>query len=667
MPDAVPPAPPRRLPDREDLGFILALVLGLCLIGIGGTVLNRRVAEHLLQRDAEDTAIAWANSLIGMLGGEVPSLLARMPPSPSVEAVLAKARQFAGAYRYKLFDARGDLVFVSDDIGGTRSVTEVLAEHRGNSPTAARVLAGHRHVESARGTAPHQPAYYAEAYVPVIINGRMVGVAEVYVDQTAKVNLYEHAFLIVQTVAGILVLLAAAPPTLLAWRRSRQRRAAEAKLRFLAHHDALTGLANRERLQEALEDSLRRMRRDERQVAVIALDLDGFKEINDTLGHAAGDLLLREVGQRLRGLMRGEDLVARLGGDEFVVVQAGLAAPADAATLAERILASLAEPFELDGHRALIGCSAGIAVAPQDGEEAEALLSHADAALYRAKAEGRGAARFFEAGMQAALRERRLLERDLRSALADGGFALHFQPLCGLPDGRLAGFEALLRWTRPGHGPVPPAEFIPLAEETGLIVPIGAWVLRQACREAACWPPGTMVSVNLSPAQFRRGDLLRTVADALEESGLAPARLELEVTEGLLLQDNPGVLGTLEALRAMGVSIAMDDFGTGYSSLAYLWRFPFNRLKIDRSFISGVDGNAKLVSIVEAVIALGRSLGLSITAEGVETEQEATLLRLLGCDLGQGYLLGRPMDAVGARARAERERGAAHHAADAAA
>jgi EAL domain-containing protein (putative c-di-GMP-specific phosphodiesterase class I) len=255
--------------------------------------------------------------------------------------------------------------------------------------------------------------------------------------------------------------------------------------------------------------------------------------------------------------------------------------------------------------------------------------------------------------MDAALKARRALEHDLRVAVADDGFALAFQPLRKLPDGRLSGFEALLRWNRPGHGPISPAEFIPLAEETGLIVPIGAWVLRTACRAAATWPEGVTIAVNLSPAQFRRGDLVRTVAAALDEAGLPASRLELEVTEGLLLQDNDAVLGTLTALRDMGVSIAMDDFGTGYSSLAYLWRFPFNKLKIDRSFVSGVNENMKLVSIIEAVIALGRSLGLQVTAEGVETEQEAALLRLLGCDLGQGWLLGRPMDEAQARTLAE--------------
>ena len=635
------------LPVR-DLRFPLVVMLAVLLLAGGGWLLNHQVARHLLRVDAEATAQLWAEDLDKVLGDELPALLARSAPSSAAQLALAQARRMGEVFRFKLFDARGDLVFVSDDLDGSATAGSLTA-HRGNSDVAARVFGGQPYVKAAEGKPPHRPAYYVEAYVPVWRDGSVVGVAEVYVDQTAKRARYQTAFLVVETIAAALVLIAGLPLALLTWRRTRERQTAEARLQFLAHHDDLTGLPNRERCLESLGAALARARRDGTQIGVLALDLDRFKEVNDTFGHAAGDVLLRDVAARLRENTREEDIVARLGGDEFIVVQVGVVQPDGAAQLAERLIRALAEPYDLDGHRTLVGASVGVAVTPIDGDAADVLLSRADTALYRAKAEGRGAARFFEPGMDAALKARREMERDLRHAVAEGGFELHYQPLYNLSDSTLAGFEALLRWTRPGYGSVPPAEFIPLTEETGLIVPIGAWVLRTACRTAVSWPDGAKIAINLSPAQFRRGDLVATVAEVLAETGLAPERLELEITEGLLLQDTEAVLATLVELRGLGVGIAMDDFGTGYSSLAYLWRFPFTKLKIDRSFVTGMGGNPKAAAIVETVVALGRSLGLAVTAEGIETQTEANTLRGLGCDLGQGYLLGRPMRVETAR------------------
>ncbi|WP_084113134.1 putative bifunctional diguanylate cyclase/phosphodiesterase [Belnapia moabensis] len=625
-----------------------ALASAAILLAVGGAVINEYAAAWLLRRDAEATAHAWAKNMDEMLGDELPALLARHPPSPTALSVMAQGRRLGNVFRYKLFDTQGHLVFISDDLEQTDRLQGTLAAHRGNSDIAAHVLAGGVHVEAARGEPPRRPSYYAEAYVPAYRGGTIVGVAEVYVDQTQKQALYRHAFAIAELAIAALVLLSSLLPGLIAWRRTRERRAAENKVHFLAHHDLLTGLPNRASFREALGAALSRSLRDGSQVAVIALDLDRFKEVNDVLGHAAGDALLCEVARRLRAELRQEDTVARLGGDEFMVVQVGLAQPHGAACLAERLVAVLSEPYDLPGGQraAACGASAGVAVAPGDGSEAEALLRAADAALYRAKAEGRGVARFFEAGMDEALAERRRLTHDLRCAVAKSGFELAYQPLQELPGGKLVGFEALIRWHHPERGLVPPAHFIPLAEETGLIIPIGAWVLSQACREAATWPEDVKVAVNLSPAQFRNSAaLLATVSDALATTGLTPSRLELEVTEGLLLQDTDAVMATLVALSNLGCGISMDDFGTGYSSLAYLWRFPFNKLKIDRSFISNMNAEPKAMAIVSTIIALGRALGITITAEGIETEKQAEALSGVGCSQGQGYLLGHPMSA----------------------
>ncbi|TPG45471.1 bifunctional diguanylate cyclase/phosphodiesterase [Roseomonas nepalensis] len=389
-------------------------------------------------------------------------------------------------------------------------------------------------------------------------------------------------------------------------------------------------------------------------------DLNRFKPVNDTLGHAAGDELLRQTARRLHGLARASDIVARVGGDEFVVVQTMMAGPGDAAALAERIMVEIALPYDIDGHAVSIDTSIGIAIFPHDGDTVEALLKNADTALYRAKEAGRGVTCFFEAEMEVRLRERGLLEHDLRGAMAKGEFEINFQPLhaCGTRD--VTAFETLLRWHHPVRGDVSPAEFIPVAEECGLIVPLGQWVLEQACAAAAAWPQPYTVAVNLSPVQFRRGGLPAQVAEVLARTGLAASRLELEVTEGLLIEDAEGALATMQALKALGVRLALDDFGTGYSSLSYLRRFPFDKLKIDKSFTQAIELDPGARAIVDAILAMGHSLNLRVTAEGVETEAQLAFLRTLDCDEAQGFLLGRPVPAdqlhrrLDAEARLER-------------
>jgi len=429
----------------------------------------------------------------------------------------------------------------------------------------------------------------------------------------------------------------------LAIRDIRERKQAEADIRHMAHHDALTGLANRRMFIDRLQQELARSKRDGTTVSVLCLDLDRFKQVNDFGGHRSGDEVLKQVARRLTDAVRKEDTVARLSGDEFAVVQVGVHHPDGPAILAERLVKEIAQPFELDGQQTMIGTSIGIALHPGNGDEGEDLVRAADTALYRAKEAGRGTFRFFEAEMDARLQERREMEHDLRQALAKEELHVHYQPLVDCSTGRVLGFEALVRWNHPIRGSIPPLRFIPLAEECGLIMPLGAWVMRKACIDAATWPADKLVAVNLSPAQFRHADLAREILKILKETGLPAARLEIEITESLLIDDPDRVLRTLLALKEAGVRISLDDFGTGYSSLSYLQRFPFDKIKIDRSFVSQMEDNPDSMSIVRAVIALGKSLRIKITAEGVETREQLDLLQKENCDLVQGYLLGRPM------------------------
>ncbi|HYG47338.1 MAG TPA: EAL domain-containing protein [Allosphingosinicella sp.] len=429
---------------------------------------------------------------------------------------------------------------------------------------------------------------------------------------------------------------------ILAVRDISERKEAAERIAHLAFHDALTGLPNRAVFGDQLAGTVAKADETADHVAVLCVDLDGFKAVNDIYGHPAGDALLVAAAQRLRAAVRGHELVARLGGDEFAVVQAGGQQPDHAGLLAQRILEALAEPFALGQDTVRISASVGVALFPADAADPESLIKNADMALYRAKAEGRGTARFYEAAMDEALRRRRQLEADLRQAIGRGELSLHYQPLADLESGSILGFEALLRWTHDQLGEIGPATFIPLAEESGLILKLGHWVLRQACAEAARWTPALKLSVNLSPAQFTQGDLASEVEAVLGETGLDPARLELEITEGLLIKDPGKAIVILERLKALGVQISMDDFGTGYSSLSYFRMFPFDKVKIDQSFIRDMIDNPQARAIIRSVIGLGQGLGMPVVAEGVETEAQLEALRAEGCDQVQGYWISRP-------------------------
>lgn len=417
-----------------------------------------------------------------------------------------------------------------------------------------------------------------------------------------------------------------------------ERRKAEARIAYMAHHDSLTNLANRAAYQERLQLALEQSRQAGNGVAVLCIDLDLFKNVNDSFGHPTGDRLLTLVADRLASQVGGSGLAARLGGDEFAVMLAGVSSPNEASDYAARLIEVLSVPYDIDGIDIVIGASVGIALSPGDGESGEQLLRNADMALYRAKSEGGGVHRFFEKEMDRQAQRRRDMELDLRRALINGEFELHYQPLVDLTEDRITGFESLLRWRHPVKGMISPAEFIPVAEDIGLIVGIGEWVLREACAEAVKWPDNIKVAVNLSPVQFRSRNLVQAVVTALAHSGLSPLRLELEITESVFLAETEANLAILHQLRGLGVRISMDDFGTGYSSLSYLRSFPFDKIKIDRSFVRDLAERPDCLAIVRAISGLGRSLDITTTAEGVETVDQLESLRAEGCDEVQGFL-----------------------------
>jgi diguanylate cyclase (GGDEF)-like protein/PAS domain S-box-containing protein len=420
---------------------------------------------------------------------------------------------------------------------------------------------------------------------------------------------------------------------------------ARRRIEFLSQHDALTGLPNRVRLQEFLDGKFKALPTKEQPLVMLSLDLDRFKPVNDLLGHAAGDRVLNEISARLSECVRHGDLVARVGGDEFVLILTDAKDPHEVESLCRRLIESIELPLVVDGQEVFVSASIGIAMAPTDAREAAELLRYADIALYEAKAGGRCTWRFYAGDMNARIIERRRLESDLRFAIKHGELRLHFQPRFRISDGRMVGAEALVRWQHPERGLVSPEKFIPIAEETGLILPLGDWVMKTACSYAAKWPSHLFVSVNLSPAEFKRGNLIARVQQALTESSIEPSRVEFEITEGVMLEDAVGGLELMHQLKRLGVRIAMDDFGTGYSSLSYLRTFPFDGLKIDRSFLTRLGESEDDQAIVQAIVGLGKALSLTVTAEGIETAEHLALLKAVACEEGQGYFLSRPLEA----------------------
>jgi diguanylate cyclase (GGDEF)-like protein len=616
-----------------------AIFAGMLCILLGGTwaVVNATTG-HLLYENATSTARSWAEYLASnatdleqIAGGERPSV--------GSMAFFEHTRKSDQVFRYEIYDRHGFSLLVSDH---DKVVLVDISEFSSDAARAAKT--GQAVVGTREGIGPDQPSFLAQAFVPVLAGGRVIAVVAAYVDQTEQRNTFYATFLKAAAALCLLTGVSFAVPTIAWYRRTKEKQIADRRIRFLAHHDALTGLPNRVFFGERLAQALTRTQHGEIK-AMHLLDLDRFKMVNDTLGHPAGDKLLQKAADRLRAVVRGTDTIARMGGDEFAILQVGLSGPTEAATLAHRIIANLSEPYEIDGHQAVIGASVGIAVSRDGCSTSDELVRKADLALYGAKADGRGTVRFFEAEMHAQVQERLNLEQSLRNALAAGEFELHYQPLVDIGTNAITGLEALIRWRHPDKGLLLPDAFIPLAEEVGLIIPIGEWVLREACTTAAKWPPRLRIAVNLSPVQFRSAGLVHCIGRALRMSALSPDRLELEITEGTLLGDSEATLAILYELRELGISVAIAGFGTGYSSLTYLQSFPFDRIKIDRSFIRDIAESPGSLNIVRAVIALARGLGMVATAEGVETMEQRSTVASEGCTEMQGLLFSKALPA----------------------
>jgi diguanylate cyclase (GGDEF)-like protein len=632
-------ARPRRSTAASLRVQITGLVAMLALLIGGAWLIARQTIDHLLVTDAVATGHNWA-SYLALNISDLREIAAGSKPSASSMDFFKRAQQVGHVFRYKIFDPQGRLRLASDQLPTTDA--QNLVEH--NVEAARSIAAGKPLVEVNEGRTPGEPSLFAEAYVPVRVDGKTIAIVEAYVDQTAKREEFSNAVATAGVSLSLLTAIAFGLPAIAWYRRTREKLRADAQIEFLAHHDATTGLPNRNHLTERLQ---RALAAHPERLALHYVDIDRLKDINDTLGHDSGDNLIRSVAERLRALVGPGDVLARLGGGEFAVLQIGIGDEAVATALGCRLRECLASPHVIDGNEISATASIGIALAPDHGTDALRLMQSADLALRKSKADGRNCVRFFLPELDVELQQRLKLEKTLREAVANESFELHFQPLFGTLEGDLVGFEALLRLREADGRFIPPAQFIPLAEELGLIGKVGAFVIRQACTTAATWPPHLTVAVNLSSAQFADGDVCDIVDAALSQSGLAPERLELEITESLLLGDTGPVLAQLARLKARGVAIVMDDFGTGYSSLSYLWRFPFSKIKIDRAFMQGYDAadrNAEMV--VRTIAKLGRSLDMRVTVEGVENERQAAFLREVECDQVQGYFFGRPMPAI---------------------
>ena len=616
--------------------IVILVVLGILISGTWGIV--RLTADSLLYQDATSAAQHWAQYLAVSVA-DLEQIAAGEQPSTASMAFFKAAQKSGEVFRYEIFNREGFSQLVSDyENIGLVNLSEYSKEAARSVSTRLPV------VETLNGVLPGQPSFYARAYLPVIADQRVIAIVGAYVDQTEQRDQFYGTFLKAATALCLLTGLSFVIPAIAWYRRTKEKQQGDRRIRFLAHHDALTGLTNRPYLIDKLEQALTALPQRGGSLAVHFIDLDRFKEVNDTLGHDGGDFLLKTIAERLRAVTRRDDIVARLGGDEFVVIQIQLDGEDEAKEFAVRLASALAAPMQFNENTIMSTVSIGIALAPAGGTNSERLLKSADLALYKCKADGRNCIRFFRAEMDAELSARITLEKTIRHAVLNQGFVLYYQPVFEVSSRHLMGFEALIRLPAEDGSLIPPLVFIPVAEDLRLIDKIGAWVLREACSTAAKWPEQLSVAVNLSPAQFLAGSVSTIVAGALKEAGLAAHRLELEITETLLLGNSETIMAELRTLKAMGVAIVMDDFGTGYSSLSYLWRFPFDKIKIDRSFMQGLDGPGRdAETVVKTIIALGRELHMRVTVEGVETAEQAAFLNKADGDQAQGFFFGRPI------------------------
>ena len=609
------------------------LVVLSALIAVAALVAPGKISRYELDREAQTAA---GRLKVQMLNEPDTLFYALAGPSFTTQFadILNKWGYGPRVLRYELYDKEGNLTFTSG-LAGLKlddELATVLAAPAMEAPKVALY-------QSQDG---RKPSNFASLTLPLALNGEPRGTLVVYLDQSDQATVLANYFTWVVGITLALLGAGIALPAAFAWMRGRERRKAEAQVRYLEEHDALTGLSNRKTFVGSLSEAIVRMHRDRTHIAVLCLDIDKFKEINEAADHSGGDQVLRDIGGRIQSTLRQNDLIARLAGDEFAIALVDITNLGDVMAFMNRLVEALRRPLQVAGKEMMVTTSVGIALAPADGDTAATVLRHAGIALARAKGDGGQRMCFFEQSMDKALQRRRMVEHELRLALGREEFEVVYQPQYDLATEKQCGSEALVRWQHPVHGKIAPGHFISVAEDTGLIVPLGEWVLRRACTDAVKWPEPLIVAVNLSPAQFRDGDIAETVAEVLKETALPPQRLELEITESLLINDTEEVLGKLNRLRQLGVAIAMDDFGTGYSSLSYLARFPFSKIKIDRQFIRNMTRDPAMRAIVKTIIALGKSLDVIITAEGVETQEQAAMLREFGCPQVQGFLYGYP-------------------------
>jgi diguanylate cyclase (GGDEF)-like protein len=633
--------------------WAIGLIIPVLFVLLAGTWLTAKsLTDDLLKEEATEDARAWAE----FLAANVPDLeqiAAGELPSATSLTFFEATNKTGQVLRYVIYNRDGYSQVVSDHL---HLAAVDHSEFELQAANAAKI--GRPIVDIRRGADDKQPAYFAVAFVPVVINGQTVATVADFVDETAHSNYFYGDALLASVALCGLTGLGFFVPAVAWYRRTREKQQADRRIKFLAHHDVLTGLPNRARLIERLQGALDALPSTGGHIALYFIDLDRFKHVNDTYGHDGGDFLLNTVAQRLGAATRIEDMVARFGGDEFVIVQIGVSDKSQAEAFAARIMSILSAPMYFKDVEICTTSTIGVAIAPRDGTTPERLLTSADLALYAGKTAGRDCVRFFLPEMDDGMRKRVELEKLLREKVANEGLVLQYQPILQMSNRRLVGFEALLRLPSRDGTLILPEVFLPLAEELRLIDKIGEWVLREACRTATSWPEHITVAVNLSPAQFASGSVEDAVANALKESGLQSNRLELEITETLLLAKTDVIVATLKRLKAMGVSIVMDDFGTGYSSLSYLWKFRFDKIKIDRSFMKAFkEPDDGVQTVVKSIIELGREMKLRVTVEGVETDRQVDFLSNANADQVQGYYFGDPLAASEISADAFRDFG----------
>jgi diguanylate cyclase (GGDEF)-like protein len=625
----------------QDKAFSIAILVGFCILQIvAGALLVNIAADRLVSAEARLSGTDWANFLTRNIA-DLDHIL--RGETPSVESIifLEQAKQIDKVLQFRLFDEEGKLRLISTELGNALSYNSVIRKER---PELAQFIDAGKPFSLMKKPADQAaPKHVSETFVPILSDDRIIGWIEVFADQDQSRQLIVGSATKVAVIMGILLAIG---PLFAFWYSTREKAKVERTLSFVTNHDSLTKLPNRAIFAKQLDESLKQAERRHEHTAILDIEIDRLRELHEQFDRQTIDSILLEFSTRLQALAGPLGISARLSDSEFAVLKSSVHDAMEAAQLARTALQTLTQPVNLDNRSIFLNINIGLALAPTDGKTAAELLKSADVALMSSKTAGRNSYRFFDSDTENSLRKRRAIESAVKEACEQKLFELHYQPVFELRTNRLTGFEALIRLNHPQHGALSPAEFIPVAESIGLIGDIGAWTLETACQMASQWPDPLKIAVNLSPLQFRNGSMIASARRSLEQAKFPAYRLELEVTEGVLLDDTEYVREQLRALQETGVGIVLDDFGAGYSSLGYLWQFPFNKLKIDQSFVRAMDSKSNVRNILRAIIGLGRSLSLPITAEGVETAEQAEYLRSLDCTEAQGYHFGRPVPAT---------------------